>query len=232
MESTAAERSGDTVVAESTFVVALLWIGFPVVGAGAGWLLKLVAGWVAALPWAPLQGPFKLISSISEPQATIGALTVGALGGLAVAYIAAQENLTVTVSADRITMVRGGKTQAIDPASVRVVFLDGKQLVLLGQDTRELAREQSDLDGDALADAFRGRGFAWSAEGDPHKDDYRRWVPDLPDLPVGANALFKARELALEKGNKDDVTELRGELAKLGVVVRDEKKRQYWRRAG
>jgi hypothetical protein len=34
----------------------------------------------------------------------------------------------------------------------------------------------------------------------------------------------------LVKGHDEDIAELRTELAKLGIVVRDEKKRQYWRR--
>lgn len=51
----------------------------------------------------------------------------------------------------------------------------------------------------------------------------------MPGLPDGADALLKARAAALTKGDKDDATELRAELARLGVVVRDEKKRQFFR---
>ncbi|MFJ7078113.1 hypothetical protein [Streptomyces sp. NPDC098781] len=52
----------------------------------------------------------------------------------------------------------------------------------------------------------------------------------LPGLPEGADALMRARAAARERdGGADDSRELRGELLKLGVVVRDEGKRQYWR---
>ena len=50
-----------------------------------------------------------------------------------------------------------------------------------------------------------------------------------PDLPQAADAFLRARARALRDDKKDDAAELRDELAKLGVVVRDEKKKQYWR---
>jgi hypothetical protein len=188
-----------------------------------------VAGWVASLAWAPFQGPFKLVASIPEPQATIGALVVGAVAGLVLALLAAMERLTVTVSDDQVAVARGESTREIKRASLGAVFRDGKQLVLLGRATDELAREACDLDDGQLANAFLIHGYPW-VNGDPHKDEYRRWVEDTPDLPVGANALFKARAKALDKGDADDAAQLRAELAKLGIVVREEKKRQYWRR--
>ena len=111
------------------------------------------------------------------------------------------------------------------------MFLDGKQLVLLGHETDELAREGGDLpDAERLEAAFRAHGYPWVPGGDPHKDEYRRWVEDLPDLPAGADAVLKARARALDRGDKEDAAQLRQELGKLGIVVRDEGKRQFWRR--
>nr|WP_258545163.1 hypothetical protein [Micromonospora provocatoris] len=63
----------------------------------------------------------------------------------------------------------------------------------------------------------------------PHRDAYRRWVEGLPGLPPGADALLRARQRALDGGHDGEARELHGELARLGVVVRDEGKRQYWR---
>jgi hypothetical protein len=54
-------------------------------------------------------------------------------------------------------------------------------------------------------------------------------VEDTPGLPGGANALFKARERALRSGDRDDAAELRDDLARLDVVVREERHRQFWR---
>jgi hypothetical protein len=147
------------------------------------------------------------------------------------AYLGAAESLTVTVSDDRVAMTRGGTTTEIERAAVSAVFLDDKKLVLLDAEGAELARETSESGAaDRLRDAFVGHGFPWRAEGDPFRDTFRRWVEDTPDLPVGADALLKARAKALSKGERADLAELRAELARLGVVVRDERKRQYWRR--
>lgn len=56
--------------------------------------------------------------------------------------------------------------------------------------------------------------------------------PDTHDLRRVRTRWFKARQHALDKNNAHDIRELRGELAKIEVVVRDEKKRQYWRLTG
>ena len=227
-------RQRETLVAEPAWVRTLVWLGFPLVGGGVGLLLKSVAGWAAYLPWAPFQGPLKLVASVGEPWATIGALVVGCLGGLVLAFIAAEERLTVTVSDDQVRMVRGDSSQAFERSQVSVVFLEGKRLVLLGHGADELARESSDLEADSLKDAFLVHGYPWQAGGDPYKDQYRLWVEDTPDLEGGVNALLKARARALAKGDsgKDDAAEMRRELAKLGIVVREENKQQYWRRSG
>jgi hypothetical protein len=228
----AAPPRGQTVVAEPRWRRVLVWTGFPLLGLPAGWLLKAVAGWVASLPRVPFQGPFKLVASAPEPHASIGALAVGGLAGLVLATLAALDRLTVAVADDQVTLTRGGVTRTVERPLVGAVFLDGRRLVLLGRATEELARESSDLEADRLRDAFVVHGFPWRSGGDPHIDQYRRWVDDLPDLPAGANALLKARARALDKGDGDEAAQLRADLARLGVVLRDESKRQYWRRSG
>lgn len=220
-----------TVVAEPHGQVALVSVGFPLVGAGVVWGLKSIAGWVADLSWAPMQGPFQLVASIPEPWATIGSVALGAVLGLVVAGIAAHERLVVEVFNEGVELLRGGKHKSFDRTLVSGAFLDGKKLVLLGVDTGELARESHDLKPTDLADAFQSHGYQWLEGGDPYRDDYRRWVDGTPGLPPGANALLKVRAEALRKGDSTDAADLRDELSRLGVVVREEKKRQYWRLA-
>ncbi|MGW4116503.1 YqeB family protein [Actinosynnema sp. NPDC004786] len=217
-----------TVVAEPRGQVALVSVGFPVLGALAVWGLKSIAGWVADLRWAPMQGPFRLVASIPEPWATIGSVAVGAVLGLVVAGVAAHERLVVEVFNEGVELLRGGRHRSFDRTLVSGVFLDGKKLVLLGVDTGELARETHDLKPEELAEAFQTHGYQW-LDADPYREDYRRWVDGTPDLPPGANAVLKVRAEALRKGDQGDADELREELARLGVVVREEKKRQYWR---
>jgi hypothetical protein len=207
------------------------WIVCPALGAALGWLIKALAGWVASLPWAPMQGPFKLVDSVPEPQATLGAFAVGVLAGLVFAFFVQQDNLTVTITADDVRFDRGAKSTTVKLVSVDAAFLDRKHLVLLGLDGGELAREATDLDAGQYGRAFSAHGLRWLTE-DPYAAEFRLWVEDIPGLPAGANALFKARDRLLHKGSGDDVAALREELVSLGLVVRDEKKRQYWRLAG
>jgi len=220
----------DTVVAWPAAVHALVWAGFPLLGAGAAVLLKLAAGWLAAVPFAPLRWLFTWVATIPEPVATIGAAAAGGLLGLAVAFQAERETLVVTVTDHRTTLRRDGTVREVPRPSVQAVFVDARHLVLLDGQGRELAREPSDLDVDRLAAAFRAHGYPWRPDGDPHRDTYRRWAPDTPGLPPGADALLRARQRALDRDDGADAAQLREDIARLGVVVRDEAKRQYWRR--
>jgi hypothetical protein len=231
MEPGAKPGGGATVVAPPPAERALVWVGFPLIGAAAGWLLKSLAEWATSLPWVPFKGPLELVASVPDPQATIGSLALGVAGGLVVAVLAEQDYVRVIVEDDQLTVTRGGSSRRVRRASVEAVFLDGKQLVLLGHETDEVVREGGDLpDAERLEAAFRAHGYPWVPGGDPHKDEYRRWVEDLPDLPAGADAVLKARARALDRGDKEDAAQLRLELGKLGIVVRDEGKRQFWRR--
>jgi hypothetical protein len=231
VEPGAKPGGGATVVAPPPGERALVWVGFPLIGAAAGWLLKSLAEWATSLPWVPFQGPLELVASVPDPQATIGSIALGVAGGLVVAVLAEQDYVRVTVEDDQLTVTRGGSSRRVPRASVAAVFLDGKQLVLLGHATDELAREGGDLpDAERLDAAFRAHGYPWVPGGDPHKGEYRRWVEDLPDLPAGADAVLEARARALDRGDQEDAAQLRLELGKLGIVVRDEGKRQFWRR--
>ncbi|WP_017540782.1 YqeB family protein [Nocardiopsis halophila] len=221
---------GAAVVANPVWVRLLL----PVLGLGAGLLLKWTAQWIVSLPWAPFQGPLELLESLPEPGATIGAAALGGIGGLVLAYLDDRDTLVVAVRTDRVALTRRGRTHEhprsqVDGAFVEGKGLTGKRLVLLGGDGGELERMPCDLSASRVAEAFRVNGWPW-LEADPHAGEFRRWVDGLPELPPSANALLRARKEALEKDDDgDDAEELRRELAGLGVVVRDEKDRQYFR---
>jgi hypothetical protein len=223
-------RTSETVVAEPTWLVALIWVMFPLLGAGAGLLAVQAADWLAALRRLPFLGPARLIASLPEPQVWVGAAGIGAFLGLGLAYLAARDRLEVTVGDGRVVLTRTGASREIEGPAVTAVFMDGKRLVLLGAASEELAGEVSDLDAGELARAFGRHGYRWCADGDPHKGDYRRWVEGLPEMPPGADAVFRVRQKALENKHTDDARDLRVELARLGIVTRDEQARQYWRR--
>lgn len=219
-----------TTVATPWWLRAAVWTGVPAAGAGLLVLLDRAADWIVRLPWAPLRGPFRLVQQIPEPQATIGALVLGAVAGAVLALLADAESLTVRLSGTEVALRRPGVRRSVPRADVATAFRDGDRLVLLGRTGRELAREPSHLSPARLRPAFAAYGIAWS-DRDPYADSYRRWVPGSPEVPPEADAVFAARQEAIRTGDERDVADLRAELARLGFVVRDERKRQYWRRA-
>ncbi|GAA1716151.1 YqeB family protein [Fodinicola feengrottensis] len=227
MDVPRAEERTSTVVSDPGWLRIAVWLGCPLAGALAGWGVHAIAGWVASLAWVPLQGPFKLIASIPQPYGLLAVIGLGVAAGLVLAYLWVKDLLTITVSTARVTFQRGESERSVDRAAISAVFLDGKQIVILGSRGAELAREKNDLSN--VQEAFVAYDFPWRDGGDPYAGDYRRWVPDEPTLPLGANALLAAREKALSGDHGDDAAELRADLGKIGVVVRDEKKRQYWR---
>ncbi|MFD2764359.1 YqeB family protein [Micromonospora eburnea] len=217
-----------TVVRGGAGDLVVMWVGFPLLGAGLGAALTAASGWLADLPWVPFQGWFELLAGLPAERAYPGGAGVAALAGLVLAFLGTRERMTVTVGRTEVRLHRDGHGRDIARAGVTGVFLDGKALVLLDADGAELAREQSDLDHGKLRAAFTGQGWPWR-DRDPHEAAYRRWVEGLPGLPTGAEAVLRARQRALDENRGGEARELRGELARLGVVVRDEKKRQYWR---
>ncbi|WBB56734.1 hypothetical protein [Verrucosispora sp. WMMD573] len=217
-----------TVVSGGITELVVLWGGIPLVGGVLGGLLVAGAGWVADLPWAPVQGLFRAVDGLPDQYALPGGVGVGVLVGLVIGAIGTAERVRVTVSGTEVRLREGSSEREFDRRDTRVVYLDGKNLVLLDADDAELARQSVDLPAVELADAFRGHGWPW-AEADPHREAYRLWVPDLPGLPAGADALLRARREALKHDRGGEARELRAELSRYGVVVRDDGKRQHFR---
>ncbi|MCX4740515.1 YqeB family protein [Streptomyces antibioticus] len=215
-----------TVVAESARGVMAFCVGC---GVGLGLLLPFLADWLVSLPWAPLKGPAELVDSVPEPARTLGTAVVGAVLGLFFGFGALHESLTVTVDDARVGLAVRGEKREFAREEIALAARDGKQLVLLSRTGAELARENCGLPWARLARAFTEHGHRWADE-DPHREEFRRWVPGAAGLPEGANALLHTRARALKaKDDASDARELRTELGRLGVIVRDEKDRQYWR---
>ncbi|MGX6606848.1 YqeB family protein [Micromonosporaceae bacterium Da 78-11] len=218
-----------TTVATPRWVRAAIWLALPLIGAALLLLVARVAGWMS------LPGPFALIRDLPAPVATFGAPTLGAVIGLVLAAFVDEESLTVEIDPATVILTRPGAsgpdaTRTVPKPDIAVAFPDRDRLVLLGRTGRELAREPSHLSTERLAAAFAAHGIPWAAQ-DPYQDAYRRWVPGLPDLPATAHALLTARQTAIRTGDEKDQRELRDELGRLGYVLRDDQKRQYWRRA-
>ena len=213
-------------MATPVWLRVVVWAGLPAAGAGLGWVVHELPSWILRIPFAPMRGPFKLAARLPEPEATVVAVAVGALLGLALAWLVDKEALSVRVTRTEVVLTRPGVRREVPREEVAVAYRDGDHLVLLGRSGRELAREPSLVGWRRFAGLF---GAAWSTR-DPYADSYRRWVPGLPDLPAEAEALLAARQKALAGRDTDDARQLREELARLGFVLRDEKKRQHFRR--
>ncbi|MFF7789650.1 hypothetical protein [Streptomyces sp. NPDC007991] len=223
---TGAGTGSGTELSEPAWVITLFCVACC---AGVGALLPLLARLLLKLPWAPLEGPAELLTSIPEPALTLGTIAVGALGGLLLGLAAAHESLSVRVCDTHLALAIRDSTREFTREEIAVLCRDGKQLVVLAPGGMELAREQCGLPWPRLTAALAEHGYRW-AEEDPYRAEFRRWVRGTPGLPEGADALLRARAQTLKSDDDaEDARELRRELLRLGVVVRDEEKRQYWR---
>ncbi|RKN37911.1 YqeB family protein [Streptomyces hoynatensis] len=206
----------------------VLFAGIPVLGALIGLCLPWVAERAAGVRWLPGRGPLRVIASHEGPWTTAGLCGAGLLVGLCFGAYAAHVSLRVTLTDAMLRSVRAGRERCIARPEVDAVFLDGKQLVLLDRESRQLLSDRIEAPPKEVARAFTAHGYPW-VKGDPYAGLYRRWVPETPDLPPAVNALLKARQVALEKKAEEETAELRAEVERLGYVVRDRSARQYWR---
>ncbi|UKJ64215.1 hypothetical protein H1Q78_01710 [Cellulosimicrobium cellulans] len=219
---------------------AVLWGGAPVLGALVAYGLLRLAGWMTTLPWAPFQGPARLVDDLLGERGLLGAVicgVVGALVGAAFASHAVRDIAVVTVARGSATLVLRDERIELDRDRVAAVLVDRKDLVVLGRrddaddaPVVELAHLRTELATDRLESAFRAQGWPW-CDADPSAGEFRRWVAGDPALPTSADAVLRARAAMLDAGKTADVAALRRELARLDVVVRDVDKVQHWRPA-
>ncbi|GGM62458.1 hypothetical protein ACFFX1_42285 [Dactylosporangium sucinum] len=219
----------DHVLGLSRFDRVLLWGGLPLLGALAGWGLPVVARWLLSLPWTPFAGPLRLVAELGDGLGRYTGVGAGVLLGAVLAFVAVFETLRVTVSDAELRITEGERTRTVARYDVDAVFVDGNLLVVLDKQSRQVVRDKLEGAGKpGVAEAFRAHGYPWQAH-DPYAELFRRWVPDLPDLPVAVNAVLAARAVALSKKSAKDATELRDEVQKLGYTVRDDGTTQHWR---
>ncbi|MGI5237359.1 YqeB family protein [Dactylosporangium sp. CA-139066] len=203
--------------------------GFPLLGGLIGWALPAVARWVLQLRWAPFGGPLRLVERLDGGWGLAGAVACGALLGAAIGFIAVHEALRVIVGDEGLVVEKGDSRRTVAKSDVDAVFVEGRQLVVLDRESRQVVRDRlENAERPRVRKAFAAHGYPWVDE-DPYDGLFRRWVPDLPDLPGSVNALLAARAKALEGGGGADAAELRDEVQKLGYTVRDGDKVQYWR---
>lgn len=209
---------------------ALFLIVPGVLGAALGLGLWALLGWLLGLPWVPFRGPLELVDAIPDRVALPVLIGLGLVAGVVFGGYALRDEPALTVGDDAVRLKRGGADRRLPRTAVEAVFLDRKELVLLAPDGNELARERIDQPAARLAEAFGRHGYPWQ-DADPRAGDFRLWTATAVGLPAGASALLRLRARALQNDRAEDAGDLRAELVDLGVVVRDDGGRQYWRRA-
>lgn len=227
----AADRSDGRVTVPG-YVTAdrvVIVVVFPLVGLLIGIGLQPLAEWASEVGGLPFGRFGDLVATLDSWWARAALAGVGLLAGAAFTVYALFETVKVTVDADRIRLQRCDTTSAFDRVQIDTVFVEAKRLVVLDRRTAELAREPFEGDRRLLADALERFGYAWS-DGDPHSTSYRRWIDGAPELTDSEHFVLRTRAKALGDDDKEEAAELRAELARIGLVVRDEGHRQYWRR--
>lgn len=206
-----------------------LFLGLPAIGVLVGLALPPIARWALGLGTGlPVRPVFRLVGAADRPLEVLVPVTIGLAFGLAAALAAYGRNTTVTVTDDEVQLKREEETRTIARADVAAAFLDGKRLVLLDPESRQLARDLIRAPSQEAARAFRAHGYPWQ-DADPFHDLYHRWTPHAANLPAEVNALLAAREAALKKKATQEVRDLREAVQGAGYVVREEGTRQFWR---
>lgn len=208
---------------------ALFFVVPAVLGIAVGFGLWALVGWLLGLPWIPFRGPLQLVDAIPDRVALPVLVGLGLVAGAIFGAYALGDELFLTVGDDQVRLKRGEADRRLPRTAVNAVFLDRKEVVLLGREGNELAREGTDSAAAKVAEAFARHGYPWR-DADPREGDFRLWTATTQGLPAGAGALLSIRDRALKGGKSADAADLRAELSNLGVVVRDEGGKQYWRR--
>ncbi|MGW5984014.1 YqeB family protein [Bacillus mycoides] len=206
----------------------ILWIGFPLSGLIFGWFLPSIAKWGSSLPWLPYQGPLKLIASYSGAWVGFVTMILGLITGIILILLSYHESLETSVYDEKVVLKLRDEKIILKRQDISLVFMDNKQLVLLGDDDKELFRCKQELNKSRVSTAFKKHNYVWS-DTDPFKQDFKIWVEDSHDLSPAANALLKARKIAIEKRNDEEAFLLIQELWKLRVSVKVNNKKQYYR---
>lgn len=203
-------------------------IGTPILGLLLGLALPPLARWLSDLPVLPWRDGITFVGSLDKPWQTAIATGVGLVGGLLLAVTELAETLKLSLTDRELVTEQHDVTRTIERARVSAVFLDGKELVVLDETSRQFTRGAHKTAAPALAEAFRSHGYPWQ-DTDPYAPLFHRWIPGAPGLPAEAHAVLAARKAALKSEAEEDVRDLAETMQGLGYVVRDEGKDQYWR---
>jgi len=200
----------------------------PILGAVLGWFAPIIAEWLIRLPFIPFKEALEWMLTWDGYWVPIIAMGIGLIAGIIFTSYAFLETLKITISDEEVKLEVKGQVATLNKQDISAIFMEGKHLTILGADGVELYREESEPKKDVVAEAFAHHNYPW-VDKDPFENQYLRWVENYPDFPSHVNTLLSAREKAFKNDEAAEAEVLRRDLAKLGVVIRDEDKRQYVR---
>ena len=201
-----------------------------VLGGMLGWFIPVIADWLLKLPVVPWGGIIEFITSLNSLWFSIVASIIGIIVGIIWTLIIYNESLEIKINFENLQLKIDDKIDTIDKKDISAIYIDYNQLVILGESSNQLYREVLDAKKETAQEAFNHFQYPW-CEKDPYEGQYQRWVLGHPDFPEKINALLYAREITLREGKKKEAKYLQMDLAKLGVVIRDENNAQYVRLA-
>ncbi|MFD1416738.1 YqeB family protein [Oceanobacillus jeddahense] len=218
----------ETVLGLSKLDKAIIIIGGPLLGAIIGWFIQIISSWLVKIPFVPFGPFFEWIVSWNSSWVSIIGVIVGLIAGILFVFYAFSESLKMTITDQKVTMKRYDQEVTLQKRDISAIYMDRKEIVVLGQKGEELYRSQTDVKQPKIEAAFLEHRFPWKDQ-DPYQADYQRWVPEHSDFPASVNSLLLAREKALKEDDEKEAAILRKDLAAEGAVIRDEDKRQYVR---
>ncbi|MFC0675142.1 stable inheritance protein KleA [Brachybacterium hainanense] len=239
--------AGTTVVRRHAGIGIAAWIVLPLLGAAAGLLLSRLPGWltllpawVFALPFTPDRDQLLTLAAAIGAPGVLVLMIGGAVAGGILALLDSAETISLRIGPDALLVLSGDDEIArsaigeVDCAFLETV--EKKVLVIQTRDGGELFRGPVELAAGAVRDGLAAHGISW-AEEDPHEARFQRWVDGMPGLSEHAQAVLRERRRVLEKKDQGDeerkqAEALRGEAARLGVVLRDRRGVQQWRPGG
>lgn len=132
-----------------------------ILGAALGLAVPSVATWISDVPWVPLKGPLTFLGSLSPAWMLPIA---GAVLGLGFAAYVIYDSPVLFVDEQRIEVHASGEVGRITREQIVGVFREGGNIVIEGDDGRNLFRGDVEGGRSVVREAFVSRGYPWEAE--------------------------------------------------------------------
>ncbi len=97
------------------------------------------------------------------------------IAGSALTFFTFHESLEMSIYDDKVILKLRNEETILNKKDILLVFLDKKQLVLLGNDEKEIFRYKQELKENTVRTAFLQHHYSWSDK-EPFKEDFQKWV--------------------------------------------------------